>query len=210
MLEMLKEDILEAATQYCQQHIIADDNRIYHNIDHINSMIDWSEMLQLDNNSYIEMYELCLGILFHDLIYDSQDEKEIRSAKTFKNWSIVYDIESSIVNNVYEKILATEDHSFRDNPLHTRDIIRLDLADLSVISKTRENYLKIYTESILLYNNISQKEFYEKNIKFMETLRETCQDNKMRDHAKYKCFWDDVIVGINETIRISTGLIKEL
>ena len=96
----------------------------YHNWKHVDSMYQYLS----DTN---EPYDECLdwAVLFHDIVYDSQPEKEYRSAKMFKEMAEIY---AECNPDIWEReracqlILQTADHIHNPNRPGSSPIIRAD------------------------------------------------------------------------------------
>ena len=79
----------------------------YHNYDHVLSMYDY---LEKTNEPYDEALDW--AILFHDIVYDKESEKELRSARMLKfNGSIPkYGVDQEVQWRAVLMIVATTDH----------------------------------------------------------------------------------------------------
>lgn len=178
----------------------------YHNWQHI---LDCYSYLEKSNIPYSR--ELDWAVLFHDIVYDNQPEKEKRSADFFVQTITPFDDNGGLLNKkeqqlVYEIIMSTATHECSRGP--DKDLInamiRADLHQLTNPSRVVSNYSKILNESVKLYK-IDETEFAKNNLLFMEKLEETVTENY---NLEYDKFWTDVLSGIRLTQDISLALIK--
>lgn len=179
----------------------ADKRRKYHNFDHILTCYDFLKMV-----NYPYSRELDYAILFHDIIYDHLPEKEIRSAKFFVNMKVDF-IDA---DKVYDLILATIDHDvskWSEYDMDFRAIILTDLSGLASENTTRENYTKIMTE-ICALNGITEKEFAQGNLGFMEKLSQTIQKTIDEFDETTALMWTEIKSGIELTMEISRDILK--
>ena len=175
-----------------------DSNRYYHNWIHIQRLL-WHAETTLH---YAYDPNLDLAIMFHDSIYDSHPNKELRSANLFMT---VYDgigpISGVDPDIVYQLIMDTERH---ENVRQDERMICLDLADLSDSVQTEINHQLILDESMALYG-ITQEQFAQNSIPFMQGLKSRVKNN--RDISNDPTFWDAVENGIDQTIALNLKLL---
>jgi predicted metal-dependent HD superfamily phosphohydrolase len=118
------------------------DNRYYHNLLHIQRVLDVANTLKSFANNFpaIEM-----AAWFHDVIYDPQaHDNEERSAKIASDYLIRFNVPQKTVNHVVNMILHTKNH---DAPLENLDTkIFLD-ADLSILGAEELDY-RAYSQTI--------------------------------------------------------------
>lgn len=167
--------------------------RLYHHAQHT---FGFPYHLQLD-----------LAIMWHDAVYDSLPQKELRSADL---WMQVYDtaplagIDRLGAVCVHRLIMATAYHEvMTDDPLEEQ-LILLDLADLMNPEQTKINYDLIEQESMLLYG-ITRDQAAQGTVGFMSGeygLRKRIESNAKRS-TRYGEHWAAIINGINETIEIA-------
>lgn len=176
----------------------------YHNWQHI---LDCYAYLEKTNVPY--SVTLDWAVLFHDIVYDNQPEKEKRSADFFMQTITPFD--DSLLNEnekqlVYNTVMATVTHECNKGPNKEiiNAMIRADLHQLADAARAVANYSKIMNESVKLYG-ISETEFAKNNLLFMESLEETVIRNY---NLEYDKFWLDVLSGIRLTQDISSSLIK--
>lgn len=185
----------------------------YHNLMHIQAMYDY-----LDKTN--EPYDECLdwAVLFHDIVYDNQPEKEYRSAVMFSDMKAKYsgcDLNLLDEGHVAALIIATEKHSVTYPS--SSAIIRADLHALTDTVQTFHNYNLILKESMCLYD-IDEKTFAENNIRFMcgspfggdyRGLYGRVEKNMEKD-PDHREFYKDVKRGIVSTINLSRILKGDL
>lgn len=185
----------------------------YHNGWHIREMY-----LYLEKTN--EPYDECLdwAVLFHDIVYDNQPEKEYRSAVMFSDMKEKYsgcNLNILDEGHVAALIMATEKHSIT-YPGHSA-IIRADLHALTDPLKTFHNYNLILKESMYLYK-IDEVTFAENNIRFMggnplggddQGLYGRVEKN-METDPNHREFYKEVKRGIVSTINLSRILKGDL
>lgn len=172
----------------------------YHNYDHVLSMYDY---LEKTNEPYDEALDW--AILFHDIVYDKESEKELRSARMLKfNGSIPkYGVDQEVQWRAVLMIVATTDHVVSSPELSA--IIRADLHGLTNPITTIRNFANIMEESCNLYS-IDPKEFASQSAIFMQGLRERVLMNVELD-PKHKEFYESVLNGIDLSITLA-NLVK--
>ena len=177
----------------------------YHNGWHVLKMYNY-----LDETN--EPYDECLdwAVLFHDIVYDNQPEKELRSAGKFvemsKQYSGAETLDFFAMTRVCGMIHATTDHF-----CHVKDvsaIIRADLHALTNPLDTFYNFQSIMDESMNLYK-IDEVTFADNNIKFMGGLYDRVQKN-METDPDHREFYKDVKRGIVSTINLARILKGDL
>lgn len=185
--------------------IIADTNCAYHNLIHVDEMYKY---LEETNEPYDEALDW--AILFHDIVYDNQPDKESRSASTFHVMNQKYrgcKLDTNGTDRVSFLIMETEKH------LVTKEcylkgssaIIRADLHALTSKTKTIHNFVKIMDESMNLYD-CTVEEFATNNIHFMIDLYDRINENAENAVGSEQKFFYDVLDGINLTIDLATAL----
>lgn len=195
----------EHAVKACET---MDDNEArgctYHNGWHIREMYLY---LEKTNEPYDEVLDW--AVLFHDIVYDNQPEKEYRSAVMFSDMKEKYsgcDLNLLDEGHVATLIMATEKHSVT-YPGHSA-IIRADLHALADPVQTFRNYKLILDESMHLYK-IDEKTFADNNIKFMGDLYKRVEKN-METDPNHREFYKEVKRGIVSTINLSRILKGDL
>lgn len=161
----------------------------------------------LSSNDYHYDPNLDISILFHDVIYDSKPDKELRSVDFFNEIikDYEFDIDHIEISNLIHK---TIDHEISEYSTYTeRAIIRADLHQLCSGKYSFLNFHKIMKESMYLYG-INEEEFAENNLKFMKKMKETCSNNMHNDYPEFKDFWCNIIDGIEDTEKISKIILR--
>jgi predicted metal-dependent HD superfamily phosphohydrolase len=178
----------------------------YHNGWHVENMYTY---LDKTNEPYDEALDW--AVLFHDIVYDNLPEKELRSAKMFKDMAEIF---SGCTPDIWERericqlILQTSDHIHNPNRVGSSAIIRADLHALTNPIDVFYNYRSIMEESMCLYE-IDEQTFAVNNIRFMEGLHGRICGNEMVD-IDHKEFYGEVRRGIKSTIALSRIIMGEL
>lgn len=191
-----------------QAYMIMNENQIrgcsYHNNNHIEDMYKY---LSDTNEPYDEALDW--AVLFHDIVYDSDPKKELRSAQLFMDFAQTYRgcvLNESEKMRVYDLILATASHTVISETVLPGNsaIIRADLHALTDKTETTKNFVKIMGESMALYK-CTIEEFATNNINFMRDLRKRiCLNSYVdKDHEE---FYNKVSNGINLTIRLAKAI----
>jgi hypothetical protein len=166
----------------------------YHNWLHI---LDCYDYLEKSAVAYDE--DLDYAVMHHDIVYDNQPYKELRSAELMLEW---YPKRKTAA----EIIMATVDHKItEDMTWQEQMMIKADLHQLADPAQATRNYVKIMDESVGVYG-ITPLEFATGNATFMMQLQLTILANMQVD-ADHD-FWDDVRQGIDHTIAISQSMKK--
>lgn len=176
----------------------------YHNDWHVLRMYEY-----LHNTN--EPYDECLdwAVLFHDIVYDNQPEKEYRSAVMFSDMKEKYsgcDLSLLDEGHVAALIMATENHSVVYSGYSP--IIRADLHGLTSPIDTFYNFQFIMDESMRLYN-INEVTFADNSIKFMGGLYDRVEKN-METDPDHREFYKQVKRGIVSTMNLSRILKGDL
>lgn len=183
---------------HARMTIYGNKNLDYHNWDHVESMYRY---LADTNEPYDEALDW--AVLFHDIVYDEQPEKELRSAKAFLDMADQYtgctpDIWER--GRVYRLILHTVQHVV--TPCERASaIVRADLHGLTNELTCYQNFGKIMSESMKLYN-IDMVTFAENSEKFMTALLHRVSGNITTD-PNHRDFYLQVGDGILYTISLS-------
>ena len=115
-------------------------NRYYHTLDHISSIIEQIEQLNLEP---IEFKTITFAAFYHDIVYDTRsNDNESKSSHRARRFLSL--IEYTDIDLVCDLIISTIDHRpLRDNPLFE---LFLD-ADLSILGASPVKYRE-YAENI--------------------------------------------------------------
>lgn len=171
----------------------------YHNFEHVESMYQY---LADTNEPYDEALDW--AVLFHDIVYDDQPEKELRSAKMFVEMSGKFggfDLRPAEQARIYSLIMRTVDHAVILEVKGSSAIVRADLHGLTNELTTYQNFGKIMSESMKLYN-IDMVTFAENSEKFMAALLHHVSGNITAD-PDHRDFYLQVGDGILYTISLS-------
>lgn len=178
------------------------NNLHYHNWNHILSMFEY-----LNSNNHNYDPHLDVAILFHDSVYDSKPNKELRSVDFFneiiKDYN--FDIDYIEISNLIHMTIEHKINKY--STTNERAIIRADLHQLCSGKHSFLNFHKIMKESIHLYN-INEEEFAKNNLKFMKKMKETCLNNLDNDYPEFENFWKKVIDGVNDTETTSKIILR--
>jgi hypothetical protein len=190
-----------------EAYILMSENEIkgceYHNNDHIDDMYQYLE-------DAAEPYDEALdwAVMFHDVVYDAEPEKESRSARLFVEMCDKFrgfNLSPSEQAKVHGLIMRTKTHEVHPGASEAeKAIICADLHALTDKTKTIRNFVKIMNESINLYD-CSVEEFAENNIKFMEGLKERMMLNMLIVETEVD-FYNEVINGINLTMNLAKAI----
>ena len=175
---------------------MTDKARKYHNVDHISRLYQIAKSWNLEYDA-----DLDAAILWHDVIYDAQDDKEKRSTQLFlrktrekPEWATGIDR-----NAVRQMIMNTETHELEIG-LNSA-LIMLDVAELADPKQRYENFWNILAESCMLYKK--DAEVVSANMQlFMQSFKETMEQNAMKDFV-YSSFWADIADGCQEVANIA-------
>ena len=185
----------------------------YHNAWHVNAMYNY---LDKTNEPYDEALDW--AVLFHDIVYDNQPEKEKRSAEEFVNMTNIYqgcNLDFYGKLRVVSMIHATQDHSCKSP--NDSAIIRADLHALTDPVQVFRNFNLILEESMYLYR-IDEKTFADNNIRFMGGSHLGGDDRglygrvekNMETDPLHRDFYNEVKRGIVSTINLSRILKGDL
>lgn len=122
------EDILNKY-QICIETVVEKYNephRFYHNLDHIDNLIDEMQKHIDFNNQYID--QILLTIIFHDIVYDPhRNDNEIKSAEFFNN--LTKNVEISNKPLITTAILDTEKHIVNNNNIVSEILCTVDMSE---------------------------------------------------------------------------------
>lgn len=126
----MKKDTMDSKTHRLEsilaelKEIYSDPARSYHNMDHINGMLD-----RLKESSSINTYRIELVIWFHDAVYNTRaTDNEIKSAELWMKKMPLF-LEEEPLEWGKRAILATIDHLANNDP-DIQLLLDLDLAPL--------------------------------------------------------------------------------
>ncbi len=128
--------------QQIQQHY-TEDNRAYHNLTHINNMLQ--EAAKFDQK-ITDKEVVLFAIWFHDIIYDPLSKtNEKDSAELAKKILSQTNLSPERIQKCYDLILLTVKHQ-PEATAHLDDKLLVDF-DLEILSRDWANY-KIYSEQV--------------------------------------------------------------
>lgn len=145
----------------------SDAGRAYHNWGHIQQVLWHAEYTY----EYPFDLALCKAILTHDVIYDAEPDKELRSAQ----WLMDNDTKGDSTWEAVQHIMKTVDHRITDD----NRMVLCDLGDMMHPRWTANNFSKIFVESQTLYKR-GPKEIAEASLEVMDKLRNQYADNKIQ------------------------------
>lgn len=170
----------------------------YHNLEHVESMYQY---LADTNEPYDEALDW--AILFHDIVYDEKPEKEYRSMKTFAEMVERFD---GCTPDIWERdrvcklIMYTHDHVVTQYP-GSSAIVRADLHGLTNQLTAFQNFGKIMSESMKLYN-IDMVTFAKNSEDFMSNLLFRVAGNMSVD-PDHRNFYAEVCRGMAFTTQLA-------
>lgn len=139
-------------------------NRHYHNLNHINSLL---ELIDEENLTKGNRITLILVAIYHDAIYNSTSSKnEEESAELLALDFQKLNIKSDLIDLAFQIILDTKNHQSN----HSLSKLFLDM-DLSILG-VESHYYKVYTKQVrqefnsypqIIYN-IGRKKFIQKTL----------------------------------------------
>jgi len=131
--------------------------RTYHNMQHIVDLYSYAQELKIPYDINLDV-----AILFHDIVYDKEDNKEIRSAYDF------YGVVKNVIGNlsaipekvfmpfgviqpekVADYILTTINHAPMSN--EGQELVLLDLYGFADNNKRKQNFVNLMDEIENLY-----------------------------------------------------------
>ena len=194
----------EAFVRMCENEI---KGCSYHNLSHIESMYNY---LEETNHPYDEALDW--AIMFHDVVYDAEPNKELRSAKFFFDMNQQHsgcNLDINGIDRVQFLIMETSNHLVT-NDVYLKGssaIIRADLHALTSKFDTVNNFTKIMNESMELYK-CSIEDFAMNNISFMDGLRKRMDINIRNVDSEDKLFYYCVKEGIELTMNMANVIIS--
>jgi predicted metal-dependent HD superfamily phosphohydrolase len=128
--------------------------RHYHNLRHIQELLDWAELVQQTTEC---LPVIKLAAWFHDYIYDPQaQDNEIKSAIYAEEALFQLGVAPDIILGVKQIILSTEHHQPLIDSID--NLIFLDL-DLAILGASSERYLQYAASIRQEYNWLSDREY---------------------------------------------------
>lgn len=197
---MRQQDIIALCYQATMS--MSSNREFYHTRFHVNDVLSYVNKHSLVYPSP----ELVAAALYHDAIYDSEPEKEKRSADLAKIH--LKDAKDIDVDRVAELIMYTSHHDISQvgNDREGVLLVKADLYGLTDPLLTIENFLKINKESQYLYG-ISEFDAAAGARSFMIPFKRIM----MRNHDLTKDdFWISAYMGCEATISLANAVIKRM
>lgn len=181
------------------------ENRINHGLEyhtwfHITMMYDFLEEYGVPYSNLLDY-----AILFHDIVYDKEPHKEVRSVQKFRQM-VGDELTSEEKHLVAALIMATEKHEIDNSGWDDR--IWIILADLHGFAKPNiafDNYIKVREECFNLYN-CSPEEFGKGNFEFLRDLYARLSEAKENVRSEHLALYSDIQEGVYFTLSISNTL----
>ncbi len=171
----------------------------YHNGGHVRRMYERAGGWRLPYDPTLDA-----AVLWHDSVYDSEPEKEIRSAEwmrdtasLFPDWFVDVDL-----SRASELILSTTSHIVI--PEVSSHLIKLDLFELGIPERRRANFWNIMEESCSLYG-VDISDAAQSTLDFMSHFATTMSENSVKDFWSNQFpgdgdkYWPDIVRGVQDT-----------
>lgn len=166
----------------------------YHNINHITSIYEYFDAI---DEPYRESTDW--AVLVHDVVYDPEPEKELRSAEYFIELAQECGMNRQLWSDVYYETMATVSHEITD-PRHAA-MVRGDLHQLTQPLQVYINHGDIVRESMRLYDK-DMLTCMTGNLEFMRKMLPRVEANQYSD-PKHSDFWRQVSAGVKMTCAIN-------
>lgn len=193
-----KHELAEDAWTYLDDN--SADGCAYHNNEHVYSMYAY---LAKTGETYDEALDW--AVLFHDIVYDANPDKELRSAQFWDERASDYEELGHIRDRVFFLIMATKEHLVDGTDPQVSAIVRADLHGLTNTVTTHFNFSKIMRESIALYG-ITPQDFAVASHDFMRDLYHRVDANKQSDPT-HAAFYDLVLRGVSASMVLSNLIV---
>jgi len=138
--EELKQQLWEEIVyRYSEQH------RHYHNLNHIAYLFSWCDKY-IDGIKYPAV--VGFAIIYHDIIYDTyRQDNEEQSAEIAEAHLTQLNINSKLIKNIREFILATKNHVIEEDSLLKEDLAMFLDFDMAILASA-DDFYKSYREKI--------------------------------------------------------------
>ena len=192
----LTNDLPSIKNEYYQELIklYNSKNRFYHNLNHIEALLKLSKEYSHLLNS---PHTIDFTIWYHDTIYDgSKNNNEEKSAQLARKHLNQLGLESDLIEDCYNLIIATKTHKLSDD-LDSFDAQFLLDIDLSILAVERKKYIeytnqirkeyKMYPDS--LYNKGRKKvlkHFLEMDRIYKTELSQNLWEHKAKENLSYE------------------------
>lgn len=144
-------------------------HRGYHNLDHLNDLIDQIEK-DLGVISVEERDKLLLVALFHDVIYEPTKTDNVEKSAAFM---LAYCEDKALVKDVYQAILDTKYHKSNE-PLSER----FNRYDMNIVERDFDSLLRWEHGIRKEYSMYSAEEYQQGRVKFLESLLDQYPENR--------------------------------
>jgi predicted metal-dependent HD superfamily phosphohydrolase len=173
--------------------IMNSTGREYHNANHVATMWQHAKKLGLEYDPTLDA-----AILWHDVVYDAESLKELRSAEKMRSVARLEPVWFSTVDvaKAAEMIMTTDSHKYV--PEADMRLVHLDLMDLTIPSARYVNFWNIMSESRCLYK-VNTRKAAGSSEEFMKGFVLRMQQNAVED-LENDDFWEAVAEGAKETI----------
>lgn len=191
--------------------------RSYHNMQHIVDIYNYAHKLRIPYD-----IDLDVAILFHDIIYDEKDNKEIRSAYDFmeivrnvigKTLMIVPDkvlMPFGVINpnRVADFILSTINHA--PQTADGNEMVLLDLYGFADDKIRKENLLNIIDEIENLYKiEIDKEVLYKIHQNLLRIYGNMVYFVTAFPEDKNIKHWNDVVLGIKKQLELLQEMVNK-
>jgi hypothetical protein len=194
--------------------------RDYHNIAHVIRLYNYAAKLKIPYDVNLDF-----AILVHDMIYDDQPNKEIRTNYEFikmitKSIGLGMNIpekaylEGIVIEplKIVDMVNTTINHSPMNNlGLVSNDLLMLDLYNFATKDRVGDFHI-LFDECVKLYPNVKKEDILE-NIKLnlirLDSNLSVFVDNVDEKNVKYYNAWVDINLGIKEQIKYVDGIINK-
>jgi len=171
----------------------------YHNGGHVRRMYDRARQWRLPYDCALDA-----AILWHDSVYDSEPDKELRSAEWLRDTAREYPewFVDVPIARASEMILTTINHIII--PEVSSHLIKLDLFELGIPERQNENFWNIISESRKLYD-IDNLTAAQKTVDFMRQFATVVSENAVTDFWSNDFagdgdkFWPGIVRGVEDT-----------
>ena len=136
--------------------------RHYHNLEHVTRLLALCDELEISDP------EIMLAVIYHDVIYRPGSLKNEEKSAAYARESLGrLGVDSDVMNQVCEMILATANHLIpQDDPL-TQTLLDLDM---SILGSSREDYQAYAEEVQKEYPWLPEFVFKKKRRQFLERI----------------------------------------
>lgn len=196
--------------------------RFYHNMEHVVDIYKYAAELNIPYDINLDV-----AILFHDVIYDRNDNKEIRSTYEFvnviKNFTntemktlpekIMLPFGIVNVNEVIDSILATISHAPSETKGIATTMVMLDLYGFAKNTTCKKNFNNLMKEIGVLYDEPPVLGVYQniKNnlLRLYGNITYFLEFNKANAIVTpYSVVWDKILVGLEKQVEELDVLIE--